>query len=246
MKSIIIKNKPNLGHDIINAEVEEETLNFINDLSVAKVKVTYSNQYSRNKFCIINKKYEEAFIYDNEKDSAKFLTLSNENMNIERVTENDFIVTSLHSNGSHCTKKISHIKIEDNIPKLINDDLYKTEVTKCPNIIISDGQLYDVKKGLFVSRKYHHIEELLSDNKYHRFFVNDKLKIDNNFTEYLSFVIDINDRIISPIYSEIELDLYIEEIPKLEYEKIKEQRLLELNKKRTKSNEIIKKLRKTM
>lgn len=241
MKKIITKNKNYLERNIVNLEVDEKSLAFINGLAVARVKIIYANQYNCYKFCIINKDYEEAFTYNNENDSSKILTLSNNNIDIKRVTENDFIVTSLYSNGSHCTRKTSHIKIENNIPKLINDDFYNLQVTKCPNIIISNGQLYNVKTGNFVTRKYHYIEEMLNDkDEQNKFFVTDKLIIDDNFADYLSFVINENDCIISPIYSEVKLDLYTKEISKLEYEQIRIQRISELKQKRDKSNQLIK------
>jgi len=247
MKSVIIKNQSNSGNKIVNAEVDEESLNFINGIAVAKVKILYTSGYECHKFCIINENYEEAFTYDGENDSTKILSLSNNNTNIERITENDFVVTSICSKGSHCTRKNCHIKIEDNIPKLIHTKFYNIKTTKCPNIIIVDGRLYNVKIGNFITRKYYCIEEILNDKQEHnKFFVTDKLEIDNNFADYLSFVIDENDHIISPIYFEVELGLYIEEISNLEYEKIKEKRLLELHKKRNKSNEIIKMLKKQM
>lgn len=241
MKKIIIKNKSHLGKNIANIEIDEQSLDFINGLAVAKVQISYTNGYQCHKYCIINENYEEAFTYDKENDCSQILSLSNNNISIERITEKDFVVTSIYSKGSHSTKKNCHIKIENNIPKIIYKNFYNHKTTKCPNVIISDGRLYNVKEGIFTTRKYHYIEEILNDKQEHnKFFVTDKLEIDDDFSDYLSFVIDEYDHIKSPIYSEIELNLYRERIKKSEYEEIRKERILELKNKREKSNQLIK------
>lgn len=207
----------NFQYDVFSLKTNEDEAVFINDLAVVNAILTWhverTPQYEEVQG-VINKDFRGAFWYESydpkNNEVAKYLMFSLHNKGILRFGANDFIVKWDRDIINSINYK--HVRLVKGKPKLIKEFEYNIKdckKTKNENIAIAGGQLYNIKKGTYISKKYTQIDEI--ENQSNLYMVTDKIdtkgltkEIDENIpaiVDYFYFYINEKGKIVSPIYS---------------------------------------------
>lgn len=219
-------------------EIDEENLEFINGIAVAKAKVYcfllektavgYTPRMT-NYFCegLINKSLAPVF-QTNSSEFVKYFIFAEENKKIIRFGENDFIVER-EEKGTHHSTSIHLRFINNKIYKVLETNSRVTK-TSNDNLAILDNQFYYVNASKFYGPKFEILKEV-SDSP-NEFIVMDKIvyKIgDISIMDILSFQMNANFQVTSKINSIIDGNyLYYNTTNYLE---IRNERLKELEQK---------------
>jgi len=251
MKEIKLNNVDYLRSGSCKTFVDENEVQFIDGIALVKAKSSGKNwrsgePFSYESFGLINEDFEE--VYDDSLDgrTSRYLMFLGHNNCALRFGKFDYLVSVATADDGRSWHEHYHIRIIDGVPTVIKnlDKIVPTEDSK----IITDGHaLYDVENAIFLTRRYSSIEQqqldesgiptyLVSDVVTSYEYQNDdpkKIKYpinkDTGIVDKLSFVIDGTDRIISPIYSDVEHNWYISSCDdEINYGLVKEQRIAEL------------------
>lgn len=229
--------------------INEKDIKFINGVGVAKVVMdllVYDESAKEVCYCLVDEKFNEIMKEDKNNEAVLDLMCLPRNLNNVRCGENDFIVT-VRDKYYPINKKFHHVKLIDNMPTMINDNLPEPEFTYNYETIICDNKLYDVKTSKYISRRYSTLTPIQPRFKNDfRYLVTDNIKVksednDMSLEDVFRFIINENEEIISGIYSSLDLDWYTN-LNSCDYEQIRKQREEELLTRLNNSNNIIKSL----
>ena len=144
MKIVKLNEQKRKNGSFIPIEVEEEKLEFRNNIAVAKGR--YTKEFRRVYgdipiWGVINEDFEEVFSNAN-------LMFYEFNQNITRFGDNDFIVKVNCAGFDQEWVEYRHVRVLENNTFLVNKWTKGFTKTDYPNIILIDkSYLYDVQKG---------------------------------------------------------------------------------------------------
>lgn len=245
------KEQNDLRKGVQKIEIEEENLEFIEGVAIAKANVyCYSidsnfSSYKKPKHftftCegLVTENYKEAFSMHSNKDPAKYFMFLEENRKIVRFGTNDFIVEHTNKVQGQLETRYTHLKIIYNKPFIVQENRKNFSFTSLADIVILDSQFYRVSASKFYGPSFLSIKEDV--HKLGEFIVEDKIVIpqDNNFsysiTDILTFRMNQNLEVVSFVYSLIEeRPIYFSAI---NYEEIRMERKNQLLEKRNNCKE---------
>ena len=243
--------------NILHAYVDEDYVEFENGLAVVKalfeaVKEGTNQIYRYKCYGVINEDFEEAFIGGTPSDKNLSFILFNDE--ILRCGPNDFLVR-VRCGGEHSSYiENRHIRMIDGFLEVVDNNIPFYEKTYNREVIIVDNQLYNVVNQKFISRKYSSITPLPYESEY-TFLVEDKIKslrpdcrgVPTNDTtavsDTLCFKINIEDELISPVYSKRWIEVIADSESDIDYDIIKTQWINQLYKMEDKQGQIMRLLK---
>lgn len=206
MKEIKLNSCPRLRGNVVQAVVDEERLEFRNEISVAQAEVNaidyYGNSYSYQCVGLINEDFLE--VYDGVTVSAlMFLPYNKE---IIRFGDCDFIVAVNCGEDDRDWLEYHHVKIIDGEACLMNDRLGECQRVNNPFLTITGKNkraLYDIKEGKFLTPYVANVR--MSENAVDCFDVISQVKVEfedeYELIDYLYFRINSKGETVSDVFS---------------------------------------------
>lgn len=253
-----IRNKANsrerYSHDGYKTRffVDESDVKFENGTALVKAKVL--SEYGEGKSAFKQKRFSDEFFKDNEKEcygvinenfeeaysgryeGEQYLMFFESNKETIKVdNENYLVVCDPKYNDDFSTRQIRNKENKWEV----HDIFFSARPTKKNNLFVVVRRnskvyfLYDALKSEPLTRRYAMLRELESDGNTLEFMVCDNVYSKVGLpgaavSDTLTFKIDEEDSIISPIYSSLLNEYYIDEAPQVQYDVIKENRQNEL------------------
>ncbi len=165
-------------------EIDETKVNFINGYGIVEAKVLcfeIESSFGTYKpkmyiyFCegLINENFEEAFPDKNKSSINQYFSFREENKRIMRFGENNFIVETIQKNQGFSESSYTHIKIDNNKPTILKENIKDFSLTSLNNIVIINGQFYYVPSSKTIGPKFLILKE--DPNRPGEFIVVDKI-----------------------------------------------------------------------
>lgn len=249
MKQIKLNKVPYLRYENTEAFIEDENVEFINGVALVKAILKSSSKGGSQSsvydaFGLINENFEE--IYCDEKlegmASRKLMFLPY-NKFLIRVDTDDYLSSVRVCDGDRTFDKYYHIRVIDGIPTVMQE-FSQIMATHDPKFVTDGHALYDVMRASFVTRKYSLFESLpVEKDGVPAYLVSTEvssycypnsdtrwmpINIKTGIVDNLTFVIDREDQIISPVYSMLDHDWYVKMDENISLEEIEEKRKTEL------------------
>ncbi len=212
MKEIKLKSTI-LREEVLNAQVDETTLDFHNGLAIAKAIVTtkglFDVPYIYECMGVINENFEEVFYTTPSVDFEKYLMFLPFNQDIIWAGSDSFRVTTKKSLGVR--EGSSYIEdvllcLDRETFALTSPNINHFIPTETEDIAIVNQRLYRLSKKVFLTHQLYQLQEI----KKNTFYVMDKVMskrfgegIENFLYDFLSYQIDGDGNVISPVYSKI-------------------------------------------
>lgn len=199
---------------LLSAYVDEKTIEFINGIAIVKAEFFIKYRYLKKQpkklyssYGLINENYEELF-GNNPSSIEKLLMFTNQNTQIKRIGNNDFLIIIHFEGYNRDIVKNIHIRLIDGVPTLINllDDWMETSNK---DIIIIGGvtkRLYNIDTDKFITPELSYIKESEKDEGVFDCIAtvsSDDAKEPFAIKENLFFKIDSEGKIITPVISSI-------------------------------------------
>lgn len=203
-----------LREKVLEAKVDETNLVFHNGLAIAKATVAtnslFDTPYIYDCMGVINENFEEAFCISSQNDLEKYVMFLPFNQEIIWAGSDSFRISAKKSLGVRegcsymddillCFNRETFTLTSPNIHHFIP--------TKIEDIGIVDKRLYRLSKKAFLTHQLYQLQEI----KKNTFYVVDKViskhigeGIENFLYDFLSYQIDGEGNVVSPVYSKRE------------------------------------------
>lgn len=251
MKEIKLNSVDYLRSGSCKTFVDENEAQFIDGLALVKAKSSgrhwrSGEPFSYESFGLINENFEE--VYDDSLDgrTSRYLMFLGYNVNTLRIGKSDFLTSVATADDGMSWTEHYHIRIIDGVPTVLNN-LCEIITTSDPKVITDGHALYDVESATFLTQRYSSIQQQpLDESGIPTYLVRDRvtsyeyreddpkrimypINKETGIVDELSFVIDRTDRIVSPVYSDIEHNWYVSSCDDdTNYDTLKKQRRTEL------------------
>jgi len=221
MREIKLNSVEYLRGKILSASVDEEKLEFINGVALARATVISNNGGGDDVFAcygLIDEHFLEVYA-DTQKNDFKAqrnLMFMKYNLGAERILDNDFVIKVACGADNGSWIEYRHIRIVDGVPMTVNK-IGKYVRTKLDRLVICNWYdsfyLYDISTGKIVTPHLASIRETDENDKL--FDVSVEVMLEEGkygLVDNLFFRIDSKGNIVSSVLSSLE-NGYLDVVP---------------------------------